>query len=76
MLLFLHHTMSIQTKTIFTYKFIRFSSLKPCPQEVIDIINLNKQQVLNDMDSTKLIDKVFISIIDLIPLNKIDDVNS
>ena len=58
------------------YKFIWFTHLKPCFQEVIDIINSNKQQVLNDMDTTKLTDKVFMSIIDLTPLNKIDYVNS
>ena len=50
--------------------------LSQCPQDVIYLINPNKQQVLNDMDSTKLIDKVFMSIINLIPLNKIYDINS
>ena len=45
---------------IFTYKFIKFSSLKQCLQELIDIINPNTQQVLNDMNPTKLTDKVFL----------------
>ena len=65
-----------EEKKIFTYKFIRFMPLSQCPQDVIDIINPTKQQVLNDNDSTKLIGKVFMSIINLILLNKIDDVNS
>ena len=42
---------------IFTYKFIKFSFLKLCPQKVIDIINLqNKQQVFYILDNKKLTD--------------------
>ena len=65
-------------KKIFTYKFIKFSSLKPCPQSVIDIINQNTQQVLIDykMDPKKLSDKVFLFIIDLFPVYKFDDIGS
>ena len=65
-------------KKIFTYKFIKFSPLKLCAQEVIDIINLNTQQVLTDykMDPEKLSDKVFLSIIELFPVNKFDDIGS
>ena len=36
----------------------------------------NKQQVFDILDNKKLTDKIFISIIDLIPLNKIEDVGS
>ena len=61
---------------VFTDKFIKFSSLKPSPQEVIDIINPNTQQVLNDMDPIKLTDKIFLLIIDLLPVNKYDDIGS
>ena len=78
MLLFLHHIMNVLTmeKIQYSHKFIKFSFLKPCPQKVIDIINPNTQQVLNDMDPTKLIDKIFLSIIDLLPINKFDDIGS
>ena len=52
--------------------------MKECPQKVIDITNPNKQQLLIDdkMDPEKLTDEVFISIIDILPVNKFDDVGS
>ena len=76
-LLFLHYTMNIRTKEnrkLFTYKFIKFTPLKPCPQEVIDIMNPNKQQVLNEINPEKLTNEVFLLIIDLFQVNKFDDV--
>ena len=50
--------------------------MKPCSQKVIDITNPNTQQVLNDMDPTKLIDTGFLSIIELLTVNKFDDIGS
>ena len=67
----------IPEKKIFTYKFVRVLQLSECNQEVIDFINpQNKKQVLDILDDKKLTDTIFMSIIDLIPLTKIDDVGS
>ena len=68
---------AIPDKKIFTHKFVRVSELVECNQEIINFINpQNKQQVFIVLDDKKLTDKIFMSIIDLIPLTKIDNVNT
>ena len=67
----------IPEKKIFTYKFVKVFQLGKCNQEVIDFINpQNKQQLFDILDDKKLTNKIFMSIIDLIPLTKLDDVSS
>ena len=51
--------------------------MNDCNQNLIDTINpQNKQQVFDLLDDKKLTDKIFKSIIDLIPIKKIEDVGS
>ena len=50
--------------------------LSPYFQKLIYIINLNKTQNWNEINLSKVIDKLIMSIIYLIPFNKIDNVNS